>query len=47
MEQLENVAKQTGTAILDFDGKVVKVRSSLTDALPLLLTDHYDTSYLQ
>ena len=25
MEDLENVPKQTGSAILDFDGKVVKV----------------------
>ena len=25
MEELENIAKQTGTAILDFDGKVIKV----------------------
>lgn len=27
MDELENVPKQTGTAVLDFEGKLVKVRS--------------------
>lgn len=28
MEELENVPKQIGTAILDFDGKLIKVRGA-------------------
>ena len=28
MEELENVPKQVGTAILDFDGKLIKVRGT-------------------
>lgn len=47
MEDLENVPKQTGSAILDFDGKVVKVSQlgmnsqELSPAEKLRLRDSY------
>ena len=36
MEDLEIVAKQTGTAILDFDGKVLKVWTWICDKATLI-----------
>ena len=36
MEDLEIVAKQTGTAILDFDGKVLKVWTLICEIATLI-----------
>ena len=36
MEDLEIVAKQTGTAILDFDGKVLKVWTWICEIATLI-----------